>query len=297
MILEQYLQKAIDAHKGTSHSPEIRGKQLTETYSVILEGDLARIKDPEQKEEYKQKFIRLYLTWLAAKSRCLSTLIAGPSNFNTGRAEKANRGEHNASERFENWRVRRLSVIDRQQRKAEAPDPLAYAKEQLLNRRSRQALMKAANLVCKDKKLTRQEKLNVLSESGVPGILTSFESLPGLVDTGGFPPYKLSNNLAEIKRLEGRVNELEQKQKATQRQETKVDFDGGFIELDFDADRVQIFHDSKPGPDVINKLKRTFNWSRANGCWQRKLTNNGIREAGQITGADVSKLIINITTN
>lgn len=294
MILEQYLQKAIDAHKGTSHSPEIRGKQLTESYSAILEGDLGRIKDQGQKEEYKQKFIRLYLTWLSAKSRCLSTMIAGPSNFNTRRAEKSNRAEHNASERFETWRTRRLSVIDRQQRKAEAPEPLADAQQRLLTRRSRQALMKAANMVCKNKKLTREEKLHVLSESGVTGILTYYESLPGLVDTGGFPPYKLSNNLAEIKRLENRVEQLEQKQMATQKQETKVHFDGGFIELDFDADRVQIYHDSKPEKVVIDKLKRTFNWSRANNCWQRKLTNNGIREAGQITGADISKLIISI---
>lgn len=88
----------------------------------------------------------------------------------------------------------------------------------------------------------------------------------------GFPNYMLTNNNANIHRLEGRIKSLQAtKSKGTQESENK------FFKVKEDADvmRLQLFFDSKPDGDVRTILKSNgFKWSPKNGCWQRQLTEN-----------------------
>lgn len=88
----------------------------------------------------------------------------------------------------------------------------------------------------------------------------------------GFPNYALTNNNANIRRLEGRIKSLQAtKSKGTQESENK------FFKVKEDADvmRLQLFFDSKPDDDVRIILKSNgFKWSPKNGCWQRQLTEN-----------------------
>ena len=50
-----------------------------------------------------------------------------------------------------------------------------------------------------------------------------------------------------------------------------------------ELDRIQIFFPEKPSPEVITSLKRGgWNWSRSNGAWQRKATENAKESAASI---------------
>ena len=49
----------------------------------------------------------------------------------------------------------------------------------------------------------------------------------------------------------------------------------GKLELNFKADRIQIFNDQKPEQSVIASYKsHGLKWSPFNKCWQRQITPN-----------------------
>lgn len=88
----------------------------------------------------------------------------------------------------------------------------------------------------------------------------------------GFPNYMLTNNNANIHRLEGRIKSLQAtKSKGTQESENKF----FKVKEDADAMRVQLFFEGKPEPEVRDVLKRNgFRWAPSVGAWQRQLTEN-----------------------
>ena len=89
-----------------------------------------------------------------------------------------------------------------------------------------------------------------------------------------FEPYQLQNNLANIKRMRGRVKELEAKANADT---TTTDYGAFQVVRNIEADRLQIIFDGKPADDIRAVLKSNgFRWSPRNGAWQRKLTNNAL---------------------
>lgn len=89
----------------------------------------------------------------------------------------------------------------------------------------------------------------------------------------GFPDYALTNNNANIRRLEGRIKSLQEtKSKGTQESENKF----FKVKEDTDAMRVQLFFEGKPEPEVRDVLKHNgFRWAPSVGAWQRHLNANG----------------------
>lgn len=89
----------------------------------------------------------------------------------------------------------------------------------------------------------------------------------------GFPDYMLSNNNANIHRLEGRIKSL----LATKSNGTKESENKFFkVKEDADAMRVQLFFEGKPESEVRDVLKRNgFRWAPSVGAWQRHLNANG----------------------
>jgi hypothetical protein len=62
-----------------------------------------------------------------------------------------------------------------------------------------------------------------------------------------------------------------------------IKFEGG--EINIEADRVTIRHESKPDQVIIDSLKsHGFRWSRNFGSWSRKHTGNAIYAAKMICG-------------
>lgn len=89
----------------------------------------------------------------------------------------------------------------------------------------------------------------------------------------GFPSYLLSNNNANIRRLEGRIKSL-QATKSNGTQERKNEFFS--VREDVDSMRIQLLFEEKPEPEVREILKRNgFRWAPSVGAWQRTLNENG----------------------
>jgi hypothetical protein len=87
-------------------------------------------------------------------------------------------------------------------------------------------------------------------------------------------PYQLSNNSANIRRIEQRIEVL--RRNATR--ETKVE-EIGAVKLveNAEANRVQLIFPGKPSAEVRTKLKKSgFRWSPSEGAWQRQLNNSAV---------------------
>ena len=276
MLLEKYLDLAIRAHNGTSHVPEQRGRYYIKSYSEELAADMERVTalggDPE---DYRQRYERHFVAWLHAKSNCLSSMITGPSGFPVRRAEKANASERRRSEEFTGFRERYFARIERDRRRdaRAALEPIADMERKINVAQRNQEAMKAANKII-GKKLPDAEKVAQLGATMCIPEGKALELLqPDFCGRVGFPSYLLTNNLANIKRMQGRLAELRRKAASDTRETVRPD--GIRIVANVEADRLQIFFPDKPSHQAIQNLKsRGWRWSPTNGCWQRQLTQN-----------------------
>jgi len=286
MLLQNLLELCTRAHYGTSHSPEARGKYYVESYSNMLAEDLAKLPEGRQ-EAYKSKYIDLFTAWMRAKCNCISTMIAGPSNFPVRRAQKANRTEEARHSEFMQFRERYFSALARAARAAKkaATDPIVEIRAKLEDTEKTQVLMVAANKIIRDKKRSNSTKIADLINIGITEKAATELLRPDWLNRIGFASYLLTNNLANIQRLKVRLAELEAKEKAKQESATVETErpDGVRVVQNREADRLQIFFPGKPDARTISTLKaKAFKWSPSNGCWQRQLTFNAIYAAKDI---------------
>jgi hypothetical protein len=95
-----------------------------------------------------------------------------------------------------------------------------------------------------------------------------------------FASYSLTNNNAEIKRLEVRIAEITRNRVVGFE---GWEFDGGTAEANTGLDRLQLFFDGKPDEHQRAVLKANgFKWAPTQEAWQRQLTDNAIYAAGRI---------------
>lgn len=151
-----------------------------------------------------------------------------------------------------------------------------------------QERMKTANKIIRDRKLSDDDKIRQLgAECAIPADGAHKLLRPDFAGRIGFPNYELTNNAANIRRMQARVEGLT---KESARPSVKVDFPGGRMEDNAEDCRVRIYHDEKPGPDVIQKLKASgFHWSPSNRAWQRLRNDSARWAAVRITGVSWPK--------
>lgn len=95
-----------------------------------------------------------------------------------------------------------------------------------------------------------------------------------------YPPYALSLNNQEIRRLQGRIKQLTE---ARELGYQGWEFEGGRVEANGEKNRLQIFFDEIPSPELRQELKgHGFHWARSEGAWQRQLTDNAVYSASRI---------------
>lgn len=157
------------------------------------------------------------------------------------------------------------------------PDALDKLQKKLESLKSKQAFMKKVNAYY------RKHKTCEGCEGVSPELAAKLdESMKTAYswETAPFPPYALTNNNANIRRIEGRIKQL------TKAQETGYrgwEFEGGKVIPNMDLNRLQIFFDEIPPAEVRSALKGWgFRWARSVGAWQRQLTNNAIYAASHI---------------
>ena len=95
-----------------------------------------------------------------------------------------------------------------------------------------------------------------------------------------FQSWELSNNNAEIHRVQQRIESL------TRAKETVYvgwEFDGGHVEANREQSRLQVFFEDKPDADARQQLKEHgFRWAPSVGAWQRLLNGNAYYAADRI---------------
>lgn len=281
------------AFYNTSHSPERRGDRVIEDYRATLTELAAYIEGYAQDDRQKAiaqevfdglraKYREKTRNWLAAQSRCLSSMIVGPAKFPVRRAEKANASEHKRageliafSKLMPQYAGKALDRVFTTEEKRDSA--LESLKAQLADLEGKQAFMKQANALHRKKDLAGLEALfkGKYGETGGARLYAEYLK-PNYAGRIGFEGWELSNNLANIKRMQGRVAELENKaQKAESAPQESEKLNGLEIIRNHDEDRLQLIFEGKPTESVRSVLKSNgFKWSPRFGAWQRQLTPN-----------------------
>jgi hypothetical protein len=276
----QHLQdKAVRAHNWTSFSPDVRGKQMINDYGEELTADIEELQkddnvSSESIADYKSRYERFFSSYLSAKSNCFSAMITGPAKFNTRKHGKANRSEQKHYEIFREWRTRAKKAIIRKAQPAKTfVSELDRYKAELAGMQANHIKMKEGNkIIVKAKKEGKDISQLLIDTYGVA---------PHMVDWCMKFGFGLTNNNANMKRVEQRIKEMEVKE--SRRNEspiTKYLFEGGEFLVNYEVDRIQIFFDTRPTSEELTAWKakglNSYNWSPSAKAWQRKITPNAL---------------------
>ena len=202
-------------------------------------------------------------------ARVPSVMIAGPANFPVKKKQKQNAADDKNMREWQDIQGLLDKIRSTGMGGISADDPNAIEKLQakLEKLEARQEMMKAVNAYYRKHKTL--EGCPHLSQKSIE----AFQS--GMAEGGGgspFLPWQLSNNNATIRQVRSRIEQL------TRQQETAFvgwEFDGGTVEINREANRLQIFFEGKPDEATRNILKEnSFRWSPKAGAWQRQLNDN-----------------------
>ena len=274
------------AKEANSFSDYIPGSATAEYRQMVDKAiELAERQKQRVDTEYHTKIdhlLDLYARKLAANmnegyaiaARVPSVLIAGPANFPVRQKEKQNAAsDRNMMEwqyiqgLLDHIRSTGMGGIS-----ADDSDAITKLEKKLAARQEAQEHMKAVN--------TYYRKHKALD--GCPNL--TFEEIEALkVDMAQswhmqgrpYPSWQLSNNNAEIRRIKARIETL------TRQRETGYvgwEFNGGTVEANQEANRLQILFEVKPDEEIRTILKSNgFRWSPKASAWQRQLNDNAIR--------------------
>lgn len=206
---------------------------------------------------------------------CPSVMISGAGNFPVKKKEKQvaawdkNREDYEQVERIL-WKIGNI-LSSKGVIKSDDENAIEKLQEKVDILKENQEQMKEVN---KAVRLKDTEKGNeILRNMGYTDKQIEQFRTPDYCGIIGFPSYLLSNNNANIRRLEGRIKSL-QAIKSNGTQESENEFFS--VREDVDSMRIQLFFEGKPEPEVREILKRNgFRWAPSVGAWQRQLNENG----------------------
>ncbi len=256
--------------------------QVDEAYA-LAERQKARV-DPmyhdkidELVDRYARKLAENLNSSYSIEGRVPSILVAGGSDFPVGKKQKQNAArDKNMGEYMEIQ-----GILDKIRSTGmggiSADDPAAVEKleSKLAGMKEAQENMKAVN--------TFYRKHKTLE--GCPGLspediakLKSSMAVDWRKDPVPYPSYVLSNNNANIRRVEQRIADLKNRAEFV-----GWEFPGGRAEVNETENRLQLFFDEKPTAEQRSALKSGgFRWAPSQGAWQRQLTRNAIYAADRI---------------
>ena len=149
------------------------------------------------------------------------------------------------------------------------PDATEKLVDKIERLKKRQGVMKRAN------QLIRKADREGLADLGFSEETITKPFSQDYAGRVGFPNYALTNNLANIRRLEKRLAAIQN----TQNDETTEErFTNGVCLVDnVEANRLQIFSPEIPSEEIRRELKRNgFHWSPTVGAWQRHRSNHAM---------------------
>ena len=231
---------------------------------------------------YAKKMADYYNKEASIGMMCPSVMISGGSNFPVRKKEKQvaawerNRQFYEEAQKI----LGKIESILNGKGIIKSDDERAVEKleEKLEDMKTLQEQMKAANraLRLKDKEAGD----DALREMGYSEEDIKKLREPDFCGRIGYPDYELSNNNANIHRVEERIKGLKAvKERGSSEQEYKT----FKVVENTEAMRYQIIFDGKPEPEVRELLKSNgFKWAPSQGAWQRQITANGRYALGKV---------------
>ncbi len=226
-------------------------------------------------ERYSKKMAEYYNKESSIGMMCPSVMISGAGNFPVKKKERQVAAWERNRE-FYQYVQGILAKIEnilygREIIKSDDERAIEKLEEKLEDMKKLQEDMKAANkaLRLKDKEAGNDQ----LREMGYSE--ESIEELrkPDYLGRVGYPNFQLSNNNANIHRVEERLKRLKAvKERGGSEQEYKT----FKVVENTEAMRYQIIFDGKPDAEIRTLLKSNgFKWAPSQGAWQRQITSNG----------------------
>ena len=212
-------------------------------------------------------------------ARVPSILIAGGSNFPTRKKEKQNAARDSNYREWQDIQGLLDKIRSTGMGGISADDPQAVQKleKKLESLEKSQETMKAVNAYYR-----KHKTLNGcphLPPEELEKLKAEMASSWHLEDKP-FATWALSNNSAEIRRVKDRIKSLSQQKEISF---VGWEFDGGKVEANTEANRLQIFFEDKPDEATREALKSNgFRWSPKAGAWQRQLTSNAYYAADYV---------------
>ena len=212
-------------------------------------------------------------------ARVPSILIAGGSNFPTRKKEKQNAARDSNYREWQDIQGLLDKIRSTGMGGISADDPQAVQKleKKLESLEKSQGTMKAVNAYYRKHKTL--DGCPHLPPEELEKLKADMASSWHLEDKP-FATWALSNNSAEIRRVKDRIKSLSQQKEIGF---VGLEFDGGKVEANTEANRLQIFFEDKPDEATREALKSNgFRWSPKAGAWQRQLTSNAYYAADYV---------------
>ena len=276
---------------------EYKKDSATETYKYYCDKvydilDEIREKKPSLADKaegmtdyYCRKLAEYYNDYYRNEASCPSIMISGGSNFPVRKKEKQNsrRETLNNTWNYLQDYARKIKNLLTQEQPILSKDENAIEKlqEKIATLEHSKELMKDLNKFFR--KGGKIEDYN--------GEIT--EKLKSHIDfmirQGWQPQFDTTNINAEIKRLKGRLEQLQKAKEEGTTETTTADAEGNelfTVVKNTEIMRLQLIFDGKPEEEVRNILKKNgFRWSPHYGAWQRQLTDNAIYSLKRVTEA------------
>lgn len=264
---------ARQAYYATSFSPDRRGKTEQAEYlrfMIAVGQEMQKLAGPDRLEEvaseltrFKDGYLRRLLSWLNAKSRCMSSMITGPANFPVARNQKRLNTEHRLSVELMDWSKKAQAAM---RRNLSPPVVIVPVADQVVALEKQRDLMKALNAEYRkvkgdiDAMILPSEKLRETMK------VTRESYWLGKDRYKPFEGFDLTSINGKIKRLQASVVVEARRESAPVREAMVGDIR---IVDNPEADRVQAFFDGKPDAVMRDRLKKNgFRWTPSVGCWQ-----------------------------
>lgn len=294
------LELAQRAHSGTSFVPERRATSEREGYASTLSSDYANLEKlattddkratlAEEFPRYRAGYRARYLAHLGSRARCLSAMITGPSNFPTARNAKRNDHADKKTKELIDYRVRALAAIHKALCPELAPimagdsDATTRLQAQIDKATKLQAQMTACNAaIRKHKRADEAAQIAALVALGLTDKQATGLLQPDSYGNIGFARYELTNNGANIRRMQTRLEVISRNQATAP---TWIQGERARLEDCPPDNRVRLFYPGKPDEATRSRLKSSgFRWTPSLGCWQAYRNDRALdiarREAG-----------------
>lgn len=286
---------AYRAYTGTSFSPEKRAVSEQKSYAIILNDfaeELEKLATTEQKKNvaiaefstFKERFLKKKTAVLVAKSRCLSSMITGGSNFPVARNQKNNDIEHKRTGEY-------LEFIEKAQKGIINKIKKAVSKEEAIKESFEEVEKKAAHYIAAIISIKNKESFG--DANHFRGLLKGYierlhtarkyKEVNHALEYVRESAYKFNTIIFQPKNKVWDLQTNDNEQEALTGEKELIVNSLAKLVNNLDAERVQIITEEKPSDEIRAVLKsKGFRWSPRFTAWQRKNTPQAISIATRV---------------